>query len=252
MIYIGTSGWQYDSWRGAFYPRDLKKDEWLPFFSERFPTVEVNNSFYRLPSTEAFARWARDSADGFVVGVKASRFLTHIKRLKEPAEPVALFWSRARELGGKLGPVLFQLPPRFRADLDRLRGLLDVLPDEMLAAVEFRDDTWLVDEVFALLDERGVALVLPDRPGMRMPQVVTGGWSYVRFHQGQPHAPGYTREKLRRWAGRIAGLPARDVYVYFNNDPQAAAVRDAPVMMDLLERRGMKVVRARRDAARAS
>jgi uncharacterized protein YecE (DUF72 family) len=241
VIHIGTSGWQYDSWRGTFYPPDAPTSRWLEYFAARFPTVEVNNSFYRLPSESTFRSWRDRTPDGFVMAVKASRYLTHIRRLKDPKGPVDLFWSRARELGNRLGPVLIQLPPRFGCDLERLEGLLSVLPKEMRAAVEFRDPSWEVKQVYDLLDARGAALVLPDRPGARVPDVVTGGWSYVRFHQGRPGAPGYPRDKLRRWAGRIAKTAASDVFVYFNNDPGGAALRDAVTLTGLLEERGCDV-----------
>jgi uncharacterized protein YecE (DUF72 family) len=183
------------------------------------------------------------------MAVKASRYLTHIRRLREPKEPVELFWSRAQRLGPRLGPVLIQLPPTFGLDLVRLADLLQVLPHGMRAAFEFRDPTWMVKQVYELLDRAGAAVVLADRPGARIDPVVTGGWSYVRFHQGREDQPGYTRDKLRRWADRIAGLRARDVFVYFNNDPGAAAIRDAHAMAELLAERGCDVARPRPGAA---
>jgi uncharacterized protein YecE (DUF72 family) len=205
--------------------------------------VELNNSFYRLPSDAAFRSWRDRTPDGFVMAVKASRYLTHLRRLREPKDPVELFWSRASNLGPRLGPVLIQLPPRFGVDLERLRGLLAVLPHAMRPAFEFRDPSWMVKQVYELLDASGAALVAADRPGARVPDVVTGGWSYVRFHQGRPSVPGYRRDKLRRWADRIAGLLATDVFVYFNNDPGGAAVRDAEALTGMLERRGCRVAR---------
>ncbi|MDP9341814.1 MAG: DUF72 domain-containing protein [Actinomycetota bacterium] len=243
MILVGTSGWQYRDWKERFYPPGLPQREWLRFFSERFPTVEVNNSFYRLPTEETFGRWREVSANRFVVAVKASQYITHIRRLREAADAVEPFWSRARKLGPKLGPVLFQLPPRFGVDIELLRAFLGILPRDMRAAFEFRDDSWRTPEVHEALDRAGAASVLADRPGWRVPTVVTGGWSYIRFHQGRPFAPGYTREKLRRWADRIAGMDATDVYVYFNNDTGGAAVRDAATLIDLLEDTGLAVVR---------
>jgi uncharacterized protein YecE (DUF72 family) len=241
MIYVGTSGWQYRDWRGRFYPTKLPQREWLAYFSSRFPTVEINNTFYRLPKEESFDRWSRESAAGFVITVKASRYITHIRRIREARDSVELFWSRARGLGGKLGPVLFQLPPRFPADVERLGAFLAVLPRGMRAAFEFRDKTWESDAVYEVLNGARAAWVIPDRPGWRVPDVVTGGWSYVRFHEGghAPRGAGYARDKLRRWADRIASFDATDVFVYFNNDAGAAAVRDARVLMDLLEQRGL-------------
>jgi uncharacterized protein YecE (DUF72 family) len=246
MIYVGTSGWQYRDWKGRFYPPKLPQREWLAFFSCRLPTVEINNSFYMLPKEESFERWSRESAPGFVITVKASRYITHIRRLREAKDSVELFWSRARRLGSKLGPILFQLPPRFPADVERLRSFLAILPKEMRAAFEFRDKTWEHEDVYRVLDEVGAAWVIPDRPGWRVPNVVTGGWSYIRLHQGghAPRGAGYARDKLRRWAERIASFDVRDAFVYFNNDAGAAAVRDAAVLMDLLERRGLPVARA--------
>jgi uncharacterized protein YecE (DUF72 family) len=243
VIYVGTSGWQYRDWRGPFYPPKLPQREWLRFFSERFPTVEVNNSFYMLPKEESFERWGRDSAPGFVVTVKASRYITHIRRLRDASESVELFWGRATRIGPKLGPVLFQLPPRFSANVELLDAFLHALPEGMRGAFEFRDSSWESDDVYRTLDRAGAAWVIPDRPGWRVPKPVTGGWSYLRFHEGghPPRGAGYAREKLKRWAETIASFQARDVFVYFNNDPGAAAVRDAAVMMELLEGRGLPV-----------
>jgi len=247
VIWIGTSGWQYRDWRGTFYPEKLPQRRWLEFFASRFPTVEVNNSFYMLPKESSFERWRDETTPGFLITVKASRYITHIRRLRDAGDAVDLFWSRTRLLGDKLGPVLFQMPPRFGADVDLLSAFLRLLPAELRRpAFEFRDASWETPDVYRALDRAGAAWVLPDRPGWRIPIVVTGGWSYVRFHQGGhgPRGSDYAREKLRRWAERIAGLGTDEVYVYFNNDPGGAAVRDAAVMMDLLEDRGLPVVRA--------
>ncbi len=241
MIYVGTSGWQYDSWKKRFYPPELPKVRWLPFFAERFGTVEVNNTFYRLPKPEAFDKWRREVPDGFVVTVKASRFITHIKRLKEAGPALEMFLERARRLGERLGPVLFQLPPSFAANLPRLQEFMALVPRDIRAAWEFRHPTWDSEEVRRMLHDAQAALVLADRPGWKVPLHVTGGWSYVRFHQGRRTHPGYTRHKLRTWAQRIASLPARDVYVYFNNDPLGAAVRDARSLIQMLRELGAEV-----------
>jgi uncharacterized protein YecE (DUF72 family) len=233
-VHVGTSGWQYDDWRGPFYPDGLPQRAWLAFYAERFGTVEVNNSFYRLPERETFERWREQTPAGFVVTVKASRFITHLKRLKDPEEPVNLLWERATGLGDRLGPVLFQLPPRFPVDTGRLRRLLDVLPADLRAAFEFRDRSWYADDVFLLLDGAGAALVWPDRPGQRANLPVTGGWLYVRFHQGNTSGPDYRRDKLKRWASRIAAADASEGFLYFNNDQTGAAIRDARAMIELL------------------
>lgn len=238
-VLVGTSGWQYDGWRGGFYPPGLPKRAWLPFFAERFPTVEVNNTFYMLPKPASFERWRDETPRRFVITVKASRYVTHIRRLRDCERPVETFWSRARLLGPKLGPVLFQLPPRFGVDVELLRGFLGVLPAGMRPAFEFRDRSWERAEVYELLDAAGAAFVLADRPRARVPSVVTGGWSYVRFHEGRPAVADYPREKLRRWAARIAASGAQETFVYFNNDPGGAAVRDAMTLTAMLrEARG--------------
>ena len=246
MIYVGTSGWQYASWKnGAFYPKGLPQRAWLDHYVTRFPTVELNNSFYQLPKEATFEKWSRQVPEGFVFVVKASRYITHIRRLRDATDSVALFWSRAVLLGDRLGPILFQLPPRFRADTGLLRDFVGALPPGIRAAFEFRDDSWKTDEVLEILDRAEAAWVLADRPGWRVPLHVTGGWSYIRFHQGRPLRPGYTPEKLRTWADRIAGLDASDVFVYFNNDPQAAAPHDALRLMSLLNKRGAEVATPR-------
>ncbi|HEX9376834.1 MAG TPA: DUF72 domain-containing protein [Actinomycetota bacterium] len=250
MICVGTSGWQYRDWRGTFYPEKLPQRRWLEFFASRFPTVEVNNSFYMLPKESSFERWRDGTPPGFLITVKASRYITHIRRLRDAGDPVELFWSRARLLGDKLGTVLFQLPPKFGADVDLLSAFLRRLPSGLRRpAFEFRDGSWETDEVYRTLDRAGAGWVIPDRPGWRVRTVVTGGWGYIRFHQGGhgPRGSEYTREKLRRWAERIAGLGTDEVYVYFNNDPGGAAVRDATTMIELLEGLGRPVARATGD-----
>jgi uncharacterized protein YecE (DUF72 family) len=238
-VIIGTSGWQYDDWRGRFYPKDLSKTSWLAYFSRVFPSVEVNNSFYQLPRESAFARWREQTPSGFVVTVKANRFITHIKRLKDCGEPLELFWSRCVLLGDKLGPILFQLPPRFAADHERLRAFIRLLPKQMRAAFEFRDQSWETEETYDILDGAGAAFVIPDWPDREPPIHVTGGWSYVRLHKGGKIRPGYSRRKLERWADVLRELGAEQTYVYFNNDTGGAALRDAVTLTGMLTRRGV-------------
>lgn len=237
MILVGTSGWQYDSWRGRFYPRGLPTHEWLAWYAARFPVVEVNNTFYRLPAEASFERWREQTPDGFTFVLKASRLITHLRRLRDARDAVDLFWSRAELLGSKLGPILFQLPPRFPADPRRLAAFLDVLPRRMRAAFEFRDPSWHRDDVLELLDRAGAAWVMADRPGARVPVVSTGGWAYLRLHQGRADAPGYTRRKLLAWAGKLRSLPVGEAYAFFNNDQLAAAPKDALALAGILNRR---------------
>ena len=234
MIRVGTSGWQYDDWRGTFYPDDLPKRRWLEVCSRRFPTIEVNNTFYRLPERGTFERWREETPEGFCFTVKASRYLTHVRRLVDPGEPVQRLWERALGLGARLGPVLFQLPPTFKLDIDRLTGLLEALPSGMRPALEFRDPSWDHPEVHELLDRHMAALVWAD-PGPITRDRPTGGWLYMRFHRADFDGSWeYGRDRLRPWAARIAGSDAEEVFVYFNNDPGAAAIRDADTMIDLL------------------
>jgi len=235
MILVGTSGWQYRDWRGSLYPADLPQRSWLRRYAESFPTVEVNNTFYRLPDASTFARWRDETPAGFVMAVKASRYVTHVRRLRDVGEPIRTMLGRAASLEDRLGPVLFQLPPTLPADGALLRDALAALPDGVRAAFEFRHRSWFDDRTYRLLEAAGAALVLADRPGARAPEVVTAAWTYVRFHQGTAAGPDYRRAKLRRWAQRIERLAVRDAYVYFNNDTGGAAVRDARALASMLE-----------------
>jgi uncharacterized protein YecE (DUF72 family) len=243
VIHVGTSGWQYDDWTPGFYPADLPRRAWLGWFAGRFSSVEVNNTFYRLPERETFERWRDETPEGFVIAVKASRYITHVRRLREPEEPLRRFLERAEVLGSRLGPVLFQLPPRFPADPPRLAGLIRLLPEGVRAAFEFRDPSWETDVVRAMLRDAGAAQVAADRPGARPPETIGDGWMYVRFHQGRRTGPDYPRAKIRRWADRIAELGVGDVYAYFNNDSGGAAIRDAASLRDELRARGLEVAR---------
>ncbi|HEX9969459.1 MAG TPA: DUF72 domain-containing protein [Acidimicrobiales bacterium] len=229
-VLIGTSGWQYRDWRGSFYPADLAQAKWLEYYAERFQTQEVNNAFYRLPEATTFAAWAERTPDDFVMVVKASRFLTHIKRLKDPEEPVQRFVERASCLGRKLGPVLLQLPPTMKADVERLDRALSLFPSDWRLAVEFRHDTWHIDEVRDVLSRHNAAWCMADSPSRVVPEWRTADWGYLRLHEGTgtPH-PCFTEEALDRWAARVAELfPAdEEVFVFFNNDPKGCAVKDA-------------------------
>lgn len=240
-VFVGTSGWQYADWKGRLYPRELPQSRWLAYLSERFPTVEVNNTFYMLPKPETFVRWRESSAEGFVFVVKANRYITHIRRLRDCSEPLRRFSGRTRRLGRKLGPILFQLPPNLKADVDLLESFLELLPRSMKAAFEFRHPSWGTSQVHEALDRLGCALVIADRPGVGPRDVVTGGWTYLRFHQGRLASPGYTRSKLARYADLLAGMRAREAWVFFNNDQQGAAVSDARTFTELLAERAVSV-----------
>jgi uncharacterized protein YecE (DUF72 family) len=230
VLYIGTSGWQYRDWRRAVYPDDVPQREWLEWYSRHFRTVELNNSFYNLPEASVFRRWRERTPPGFVMAVKMSRFLTHIKKLNEPAEPVQRFLERASELGPRLGPILVQLPPRFEAVPERLEETLTHFPRGLRVAVEFRDPSWFSDTVRAILEKHRAAFVLADSPRRKQPDWRTADWGFVRFHEGRgTPRPCYQESALRTWAERLAGIfePAEDVYAYFNNDHHGCAVADA-------------------------
>jgi uncharacterized protein YecE (DUF72 family) len=246
-LLVGTSGWQYRDWRGTVYPVGLPQREWLGWYSARFATVEVNATFYRLAEVTTFERWAATVPDDFVLAVKMSRFLTHLRRLRDPAEPVARFFDRATALGHRLGPVLVQLPPDQRSEPDRLRALLEVWPEGRRLAFEPRHRSWFTPEVERILAEHGVALVRTDRRGRRLePPWVTADWGYVRLHEGTASPwPSYGDRALRSWVERIAaGWPDEaEVFVYFDNDPGGCAATNAIRFAALARRAGRTVTR---------
>jgi len=238
QYYIGTSGWHYDHWRHLFYPDKLTKAKWLEFYSRHFTTVELNNSFYRLPSEEAFANWRDSSPANFVFAVKVSRFITHIKRLKDSEEPVDTFLSRAEILEEKLGPLLYQLPPNMHRDDARLEAFLSILPQGMKHVLEFRHESWLDEGVFEILRRYNVGLCVFDMPSLSCPLAATADFVYIRFHGStELYSSCYSDEELAEWAKRLADLAAnlKAVYIYFNNDAEAFAVRNAMTLRDYLQ-----------------
>jgi uncharacterized protein YecE (DUF72 family) len=226
---IGCSGWQYRHWRGTFYPHDLQHDSWLEYYAAEFDTVEINNTFYRLPEATAFAKWRKRAPAGFLYAVKASRFMTHMKKLKDPAEPLSRFFSRARRLGDSFGPVLYQLPPRWSVDVDRLKTFVQSLPRRRRHAIEFRDPTWYTDEVFELLARYNVACCLHDMPGSATGRRVVGPFVYARFHGPVRYGGRYDDRTLNEWAVWLAARleEGQPVFAYFNNDVGGHAPRDA-------------------------
>jgi uncharacterized protein YecE (DUF72 family) len=236
---VGCSGWQYRHWRGSFYPTKLPVARWFGHYATVFDTVEVNNSFYRLPEGDTFAKWAKDSPPGFLFAVKASRYLTHMKKLKDPEEALARFFERAAELGRKLGPVLYQLPPRWAPELHRFHHFLKALPPRRRHVVEFRDPAWYSEEVFELLERHRVAMCLHDMKGSESPRRRVGPFLYVRFHgAGAKYGGRYGDEQLGDWANWLSGQKeaGADVYAYFNNDWGGHAPRDALRLREILLR----------------
>lgn len=245
--WIGTSGWQYRDWRGPVYPPGTPPRRWLPLYAARFATVEVNNAFYRLPERETFENWAATVGDDFVFAVKVSRYLTHVKRLREPEEPMHRLCQRAAGLGSKLGPLLLQLPPTLSANLDALEVTLAAVPPGFRVAVEFRHASWDSPEVRALLERHDAACCVADRRGPLRPGWPTARWGgYARFHEGRAHPDTtYGRQALRTAVGRLCDLypPTDDLYVYFNNDHLGAAVRNAETAGRLFAAEGWNVRR---------
>jgi uncharacterized protein YecE (DUF72 family) len=233
-VRIGCSGWQYKHWRGDFYPAALPTARWFDHYASRFDTVEVNNTFYRLPDASTFSAWRRRAPADFVFAVKASRFLTHMKKLYDPAEPLERFFSRASHLKQTLGPVLYQLPPRWPLNLDRLKIFLEMLPRRRRHAMEFREPSWYTDAVFRLLEQHRVALCLHDMAGSTSGQIVVGPFVYVRFHGPQKYGGRYCDDMLADWARWLAhqARSGRAVYAYFNNDTGGHAPRDAVRLRD--------------------
>jgi uncharacterized protein YecE (DUF72 family) len=226
-IHVGTSGWSYKEWKGSFYPPKLPAEEMLRFYAGHFPAVEVNNSFYRIPAERVLAGWAEQVPDSFRFVLKASRRVTHNNRLNDQDGSLAYFLRAINPLGDRLGPTLFQLPPTFKKDTDRLRTFLAMLPRHWVAAIEFRHASWFVEEVYDLLITRDVALVAVDEDdteGKGSPLVPTASWGYLRLRRGVYDGPA-----LEQWASRIRANPWKEAYVFLKHEdgsptgPAAAA-----------------------------
>jgi uncharacterized protein YecE (DUF72 family) len=236
-VRIGCSGWIYRHWRGAFYPEKMAQRLWFAHYAETFETVELNTSFYHLPKPETFEKWHAQAPSDFRYAVKAPRFITHMKKLKDCAEPVAEFLSRARKLGSSVGPILYQLPPRWGLNGQRIQTFIDLLPPDLNHVFEFRETSWLTPEVLALLDARGVSFCAHDMPGSRTGRWAAGPIAYVRFHGGEGKYWGrYSDEGLLAWTDWIVGQAkgGRDVWCYFNNDMYAHAIHDALTLKSMV------------------
>ncbi|MGH6671722.1 MAG: DUF72 domain-containing protein [Xanthobacteraceae bacterium] len=239
-VWIGTSGWTYDSWRGAFYPENIPKRAWLSYYAAHFATAEINSGFYRTPSLEAVTSWRDNTPDDFLFAWKASKFITHWKRLTEKCEnSIALMQTRLKALAPKVAVVLFQLPPQFSRNEERLSSFLGMLPRRRRYAFEFRHKSWYADTVLEILHRHNVALCLSDHAEAPTPWEVTAQHVYVRGHgPSGRYRDSYSPGTLRRWSDIIAAWNGqkRDVFVYFDNDQKAAAPADAMRLMDLLDR----------------
>jgi uncharacterized protein YecE (DUF72 family) len=232
-IRIGCSGWNYRHWRERFYPGGLPVRSWFAFYAEHFDTVEINNSFYRLPSAETFDKWRDQAPPGFRYAVKANRFLTQAKKLKDCEEPLARMMAPVRRLGPTLGPILYQLPPRFRINLERLESFLKLVPKDVAIVFEFRDKSWLVPETLDLLDRYGASFCVHDMAGSATERRAVGPIAYVRFHGGAGKYWGrYPDATLLGWTDWIVdqARQGRPVWCYFNNDIDAHAIDDAQTL----------------------
>ena len=215
----GASGYSFKEWKGTFYPKDLKPDDMLAFYSERLPTVEINNTFYRLPKTTVLESWAGATPEDFRFAIKASRRITHISRLKaeSAAEPLGYLYRNLAALGAKRGPVLFQLPPNLKKDLPRLTEFLSLLPAAHMAAFEFRNESWFDDDVYDALKSAGASLCLSEREDdVPPPLVETAPWGYVRLR-----LENYSADDLKQWAARLEATSWREIHVYFMHEPTA-------------------------------
>ena len=235
---IGVSGWQYPDFSERFYPDELDKNEQLAYYADHFPTVEINNTFYQLPDEETVKNWRKNVPDDFIFAVKGSRYITHMKNLLEPEETTPKFFDRISLFGDKCGPILFQLPPQWNVNIDRLSNFLDHLPGEYRYTIELRNKTWLEEEVYALLRKHEVAFCIYEIDYEQSPLLTTTDFVYIRLHgPGRAYNDPYDLETLTRWADRIKSWlnSNMDVYCYFDNTHRGYAWDNGQTLLDLLE-----------------
>jgi uncharacterized protein YecE (DUF72 family) len=236
-IRVGTSGWYYDHWKELFYPAGLAKSKWFEHYARFFDTVEINNTFYHLPKERTMQRWHEIAPRGFLYTVKASRYITHIRKLKDAAEPLERFFDRVGLLKNKLGPILYQLPPSLHKNLDLLASFIKLLTKKRTAVFEFRHKSWYEDDTFELLSQHGVGFCIHDMPDKESPRVVTADVIYIRFHgtTGR-YAGSYPKSVLQKWAQWLKDQTkkARAIYIYFNNDIDGHAIKNAKQLKKLM------------------
>ncbi|WP_298439657.1 DUF72 domain-containing protein [Geobacter sp.] len=236
-IHIGTSGWHYDHWKGPFYPEGVRPEEMLAYYAGHFQAAEINNSFYHLPSVEALDSWRKAVPEEFIFAVKASRYITHMKKLKDAGEAVEHFLGRVNRLGKQLGPVLFQLPPRWRCNAARLGEFLARLPEGFRYAFEFRDPSWFADEVYALLRQRGAAFCIYELAGTLSPREITADFVYLRLHgPGGAYQGSYDTTTLAGWAGALSAWAreGKEVFCFFDNDQNGYAALNARSLQEMV------------------
>jgi uncharacterized protein YecE (DUF72 family) len=241
-IYIGTSGWHYDHWKGPFYPADLPADQFLAAYVQHFKSVEINSTFYGLPETATLKTWRDTAPAGFIFAVKASRYITHMKKLKDPQEPLDNLLGRVEALGDSLGPILFQLPPNWNFNAERLASFLDALPGGFRYAFEFRNESWFNGRAVDLLADHNAAFCIYQIAGRDSPRQVTANFVYVRLHGPGDNAyqGNYNTQTLSGWARALSGWAreGRDAYCYFDNDQNGYAARNAADLRDMLKGEG--------------
>ena len=238
-IYIGTSGWNYPHWQGPFYPEGLARRDWLPYYAERLASVEVNNTFYQLPERSTLEQWKSSVPQSFQFSVKASRYITHMKKLKDPERSTERFFKRIEALKGKLGPVLFQLPPRWKRNSERLQSFLEQLPREFAYTFEFRDTSWFDREIYALLHGTGAAFCIYHLAGVLSPKQVTAEFVYIRLHgPGDAYQGRYDTKTLSGWAGAFSTWhrQGKEIFCYFDNDQAGYAAQDALRLQGMLSK----------------
>ena len=236
-IFIGTSGWHYDHWKGPFYPGRISSKEMLPFYSNHFLSAEINNSFYRLPQKAILEHWKNTVPSGFVFSLKASRYITHMKKLKDPSRAVPPLLETAAVLGKKLGPILFQLPPRWRINLDRLDAFLRFLPDDFRYAFEFRDPSWFSEGTYKILAKCNAAFCIYHLAGRLSPKEITAGFVYVRLHgPGEAYQGQYDARTLSGWARALSTWRSegKEIFCYFDNDQAGYAAQDALRLSEMI------------------
>jgi uncharacterized protein YecE (DUF72 family) len=240
IFHIGTSGWHYDHWRGPFYPDTLPKNNYLDYYCDHFHTLEINNSFYQMPQERTMVQWRNGVPDSFIFSLKASRYITHIKKLKDGRQILSPFIKKVETLGDKLGPVLFQLPPQWRFNPERLRTFLDALPQGNQYAFEFHDSSWFVDQTYDILSAHNAALGIYQVANRTSPRVVTADFVYLRMHGTKGANQGnYDHDTLAAWADIIMGwaLDGKEVFCYFDNDESGFAAQNAATLQDIIVNR---------------
>ena len=237
-IHIGTSGWNYKHWKGPFYPEDLTSRDWLKFYAKQLHTVEINNTFYKLPKKKVFEKWRDTVSPPFIFAVKAGRYITHMKKLKDPDQSLRNFLPRVEALGDKLGPILFQLPPHWHFNLERLKSFFQALPRDFRYTFEFRDSSWWREEVYNILKNYGAAFCIFEMADMHSPRQVTADFVYVRLHgPGDAYQGKYDKRTLAGWAGAFSSWvrQGKEIFCYFDNDEKGYAAENALSLQDMFK-----------------